>query len=63
MKKVGRSVESIAYEKMMRLVFKQLMEGVDAAPSMPSDEFLRTTPQGLSMPPPPLQKDAEQVRK
>jgi SagB-type dehydrogenase family enzyme len=54
-----RTVESVAYERMMRGVFKLLMEGVDAAPRTPMAEFLKTTPQGLSMTPPPLQKESD----
>lgn len=61
--KKERTVESIAYEKVMRGVFKLLMEGVDAAPSMPMEEFLKTTPQGLSMPPPPLQNEPDPAKR
>ena len=48
--KKERTVESIAYERMMGGVFKLLMEGVDAAPSIPEVEFLKTTPEGSRAP-------------
>ena len=61
--KKERTVESIAYERMMGGVFKLLMEGVDAAPSIPEEEFLKTTPEGCSMPPPPVQKEPDPTKK